>query len=125
MRKAMYTISKQFSFEASHQLEGLPANPDGTPHKCTQLHGHSYRVELVLSAPELNTHSFVVDYNELNVFGAFLADTFDHHHLNDILSSPTAEHIAQYLYDWAKKRWPEVTAVKVSETPKTWAVYER
>ncbi|HUM68046.1 MAG TPA: 6-carboxytetrahydropterin synthase, partial [Chloroflexota bacterium] len=39
----MYTISKQFHFSASHQLNGLPLE-----HQCARLHGHNYEVELIL-----------------------------------------------------------------------------
>ena len=116
----MYTISKQFAFSASHQLEGLAED-----HPCSRLHGHNYIVEVVLRSQELDETGFVVDYNDLYPLSDFIVKTFDHRHLNDILHFQTsAENIARYLYQWAKKRWPEVTAVKVSETPKTWATYE-
>ena len=36
---------------------------------------------------------------------------------------PATEVIAQWLYDWCKNRWPEVVAVRVSETPTSWAEY--
>ena len=42
----MYTIAKQFTFSASHQLDHLPED-----HQCARLHGHNYVVEIVLSAP--------------------------------------------------------------------------
>jgi 6-pyruvoyltetrahydropterin/6-carboxytetrahydropterin synthase len=117
----MYTISKQFTFSASHQLVHLSET-----HPCSRLHGHNYTVELVLRAEELDERDFVVDYNELSAFGDLLANKFDHHHLNEILSfTTTAENIAKYLYSWASGRWPNVSAVKVSETAKTWAIYER
>jgi 6-pyruvoyltetrahydropterin/6-carboxytetrahydropterin synthase len=52
-------------------------------------------------------------------------DVLDHRHLNDILGADntTAEKIAKHLFDWCKAKWPEVVAVRVSETPKTWAEY--
>lgn len=116
----MYTISKQFAFSASHQLEGLAEN-----HPCSRLHGHNYIVEVVLCSQELDATGFVVDYNNLYPLSDFIVQTLDHRHLNDIFPFQTsAENIARYLYQWAKKRWPEVTAVRVSETPKTWATYE-
>jgi 6-pyruvoyltetrahydropterin/6-carboxytetrahydropterin synthase len=115
----MYTIKKQFHFSASHQLEGLAEG-----HPCSRLHGHNYVVELVLQAERLNAVGFVVDYNELKAFNQMLQEEFDHRHLNDVLPCQTsAENIAQYLYQWAKQRWPQVAAVRVSETPKTWAEY--
>jgi 6-pyruvoyltetrahydropterin/6-carboxytetrahydropterin synthase len=115
----MYTITKQFHFSASHQLDRLPPT-----HPCARLHGHNYVVELVLQSAGLNEHGFVVDYLDLKPFKSYLDETLDHRHLNDILPFPTsAENIARHLYEWAKERWLQVVAVRVSETPKTWAEY--
>ena len=115
----MYEISKQFLFSASHQLDGLPPE-----HQCARMHGHNYIVELVLQAEALNEYGFVVDYLALRPFKTFIDENLDHRHLNDLFSFPTsAENLARYLYDWAKQKWPQVTAVRVSETPKTWAEY--
>ncbi len=115
----MYTISKQFSFSASHFLEGLPDE-----HPCSRLHGHNYVVELSLASATLNVTGFVVDYNELSAFKKIIDETLDHRHLNDVLSGPTtAECLAKYLYDHAKALWPQVLSVSVSETPKTNAIY--
>ena len=115
----MYTITKQFSFSASHILEHLP---DG--HPCARLHGHNYIVELALQSTELNADGFVRDYNELSPFKNFIDGKLDHRHLDDVIDgSSTAENLARFLYDFAKGMWPEVVAVRVSETPKTWAEY--
>ena len=115
----MYKITKEFRFEASHQLTHLPPE-----HKCSRVHGHSYRVELVLQSAELNDDGFVRDYNELSAFRYFIDDKLDHRHLDDVIDGPsTAENLARFLYDLAKGMWPEVVAVRVSETPKTWAEY--
>ena len=35
----------------------------------------------------------------------------------------SAENLAFFLYEFASRLWPEVVAVRVSETPKTWAEY--
>jgi len=35
----------------------------------------------------------------------------------------TTEHLAHHLYHWCHARWPETCAVRVSETPRTWAEY--
>jgi len=35
----------------------------------------------------------------------------------------TAECLAKHFYDWCKDRLPETSAVRVSETTKTWAEY--
>lgn len=116
-----YQISKLFEFSASHILKGLP---DG--HQCGRLHGHNYRVEVVLRGDTLSEVGFVRDYGELALFKRFLDDTCDHRHLNDVFPfNPTAENLAKCWFDWCVERWPEVVAVRVSETPKTWAEYRK
>ena len=116
----MYIIKKEFSFSASHQIHGLTEG-----HPCARLHGHNYRVEVVLSAEELDSTGFVRDYRELSAFKDYLDDCLDHRHLNDVLGDDcvTAERMAKHFYDWCKEKWPAVRAVRVSETPKTWAEY--
>jgi 6-pyruvoyltetrahydropterin/6-carboxytetrahydropterin synthase len=116
----MYTIAKRFAFSASHAIGGLP--PD---HPCSRLHGHNYQVEVVLQSRNLNATGFVRDFYELSELRDFINTTLDHRHLNDVLGHErtTSEVIGQWLYDWCKGRWPEVIAVRVSETPDTWAEY--
>jgi 6-pyruvoyltetrahydropterin/6-carboxytetrahydropterin synthase len=115
----VYRISKRFRFEASHILDHLPAD-----HPCNHLHGHSYRVEVILVGASLDERGFVVDYRDLDRFKTYLDTTLDHKHLNDVMPlAPTAENIARWLYDWAKVFWPQIAAIRVSETEKTWAEY--
>ncbi|SEK49415.1 preQ(0) biosynthesis protein QueD [Roseovarius nanhaiticus] len=116
----MYRITKEFHFSASHQLFGLPED-----HQCARLHGHNYIVVVELAGAELNQHGFVRDYLELAPLKRYIDDELDHRHLNDVLGDDcvTAERMAKHLYDWCAARWPETAAVKVSETPKTWAEY--
>lgn len=114
-----YSIRKRFTFAASHQLQGLPAE-----HQCARLHGHNYTVELELAAEELDATGFVVDFGALKQFKAYLDGELDHRHLNDVLHfNPTAEHLARHLYDVAAAAWPQVVAVAVEETPASWAEY--
>jgi 6-pyruvoyltetrahydropterin/6-carboxytetrahydropterin synthase len=113
-----YEIRKQFQFEAAHYLVGLPDN-----HKCGRLHGHSYKVEIVLVG-ELDNRGFVVDYGDLSSFGAYLDNTFDHRLINEVVSFQTsAEHLSKHFYDWCKERWPQTVTARVSETGRTWASY--
>ena len=115
----MYKISKEFHFSAAHRLDGLPEG-----HPCGREHGHNYIVVLVLESDTLDEHGFVRDYGDLNSFKRWIDDTLDHRHLNDIMTvNPTAEHLARFIHNFAKSNWPEVAEVRVSETPKTWAVY--
>lgn len=115
----MYTIAKQFDFSASHQLDHLPEG-----HKCARLHGHNYVVVLELQSDQLDGRGFVVDYGELDGFKRLIDERLDHRHLNDVVPClTTAELLAEWLYHQAKALYPQVSAVRVSETPKTWAEY--
>lgn len=115
----MYIISKKFDFSASHQLESLPPE-----HKCAQLHGHNYIVEVVLQSEHLNQHAFVVDYGELSPLKDYIDKQLDHRHLNNVCDfETTAENLAKHLFGFCKEQWAETVAVSVSETPKTWATY--
>ncbi len=116
----MYQISKEFHFSASHQLLTLPE-----AHPCHRLHGHNYIVELSLRADRLNSDGFVLDYGDLKPFARIIDDELDHRHLNDVLPGiASAECLAEWLFRRACGSWPEaVYAVRVSETPKTWAEY--
>lgn len=116
----MYCISKEFHFSASHQLSHLNSG-----HPCARLHGHNYIVVVELQAEQLNADGFVRDYHDLSALKDYIDDKFDHRHLNEVLGHTytTAENLAAHFYQWAKPQWPEVTAIRVSETPKTWAEY--
>jgi 6-pyruvoyltetrahydropterin/6-carboxytetrahydropterin synthase len=115
----MYTIGKQFHFSASHQLGGLPNG-----HPCGRLHGHNYTVEVILASDTLSGPGFVRDYGDLSVIKQYLDDMLDHQHLNDLMTvEPTAENIAKHIFDFAAFPFMEVVAVRVSETPSTWAEY--
>jgi 6-pyruvoyltetrahydropterin/6-carboxytetrahydropterin synthase len=115
-----FRITKEFHFSASHQLVSLP--PD---HQCARLHGHNYVVEVELTADDLDEHGFVRDYQDLSVLKHYIDTTFDHRHLNDVLGHGrvTAECLAKHFFDWCRTSLPEVSAVRVSETAKTWAEY--
>lgn len=116
----MYIISKEFHFSASHRLEHLPDE-----HQCSRLHGHNYIVVVELESRELHMPvGFVFDYGDLKPFKEYLDAEIDHRHLNDIFDFNTsAENLASHFFQWCKLRWSQTSAVRVSETPKTWAEY--
>ncbi|MBB4684420.1 6-pyruvoyl trahydropterin synthase family protein [Amycolatopsis jiangsuensis] len=116
-----FKITKKFEFSASHQLADLPAE-----HQCARMHGHNYVVELELGAEDadLLPVGFIRDYGELSTFKDWIDKNLDHRHLNDVMDvNPTAENMAAWVYRTWLLEYPELTCVRVSETPKTWAEY--
>ncbi|PWV57262.1 6-carboxytetrahydropterin synthase [Nocardiopsis sp. L17-MgMaSL7] len=120
-----HTIGKTFEFEAGHRLEGLPPG-----HKCSRQHGHSYQVEVILTAPALTGPGFVTDFGDLAPFKAYLDTELDHHYLNDVLPfEPTSENLAGYLAGWfihhVEPGLPgRLVAVRVRETTRSWARFD-
>ena len=116
----MYTISKEYHFSAAHHVPALEDD-----HPCKRMHGHNYIVSIEMRSETLNEAGFVRDIKELDTFKAYLDDNFDHRLLNDVVEKDqvSTEHLAKHFFDWCKSRWPEVTAVRVQETPKIWAEY--
>jgi 6-pyruvoyltetrahydropterin/6-carboxytetrahydropterin synthase len=117
-----FTIGKTFNFEAGHRLPGLPSE-----HKCSRQHGHSYQVEVILTAPTLEDPGFVTDFGDLALFKKFLDSELDHSNLHEVLPvEPTSEHLAQYLAGWfVQNVEPDIpghlVAVQVRETEHSWA----
>ncbi|MEV7006673.1 6-carboxytetrahydropterin synthase [Streptosporangium sp. NPDC051022] len=116
-------ISKWFTFEAAHRLNGLPED-----HQCGRRHGHSYRVEIRLSAEELTGPGFVTDFGALEPFAAYVRNHLDHRDLNEVLEvEPTSELLAVHLARWFREHVEptipgRLVAIAVSETAKTSAV---
>jgi len=115
----MYKISKEFSFCASHNLEGLPKD-----HPCANIHGHNYVVIVSLEAAFVSELGMVLDYRKLSPIKEFIDLHLDHRHLNDVLDfNPTAENLAKFIFKTFAKTFPQMGSVTVKETPKTAATY--
>lgn len=115
----MWTVTREFSFEAAHALPHLPEG-----HKCRKLHGHSYRVR-VEACGELDARGFVVDYAEIKDAVAPIIARLDHKNLNDLFDFPTtSEHLAAWIYHEARKSLPALSRVVLHETTGTSVIYE-
>lgn len=120
-----FSIGKRFAFQAGHRLPSLPAE-----HKCSRQHGHSYEVEVVLSADALSAPGFVTDFADLAPFGDFLKNELDHRNLHEVLPvEPTSELLARYLAGWFVDNVEPViagrlTAMCVRETASSWARFD-
>lgn len=76
-------------FNSAHRLPQY----DGP---CRNLHGHTWKVVFVLDGP-VQKDGMVHDFKVLK---KLLDEQLpDHQYLNDLLDNPTAENLAQYLFD--------------------------
>lgn len=126
----MYRIGKTFEFSAAHALHHLP---DG--HPCKRLHGHNYKVTLILEREETNEETgFVLDFGELDAVKQYIDERLDHRYLNDVLGGvncddwqrglyTTSESIARAFFQRFCLLYTDLVGVRVSETDKTFAEF--
>jgi len=113
-------IFRIFTFEAAHRLPNVPAG-----HKCSRLHGHSFRVELHVSG-EVDAHSgWVMDFADMKRAFQPIYDQLDHHYLNDVvgLDNPTSENVARWIWQQTQRVLPQLSKVVVHETCTSGCVY--
>ncbi len=113
-------LRKEYQFEAAHSLPNLPAD-----HKCVRLHGHSFKVEVVVTGecdPQLG---WVMDYADISEAFKPIWKQLDHFHLNEIggLENPTSENIAVWIWNQLQPRLPLLSAIEVAETCNARCVY--
>jgi 6-pyruvoyltetrahydropterin/6-carboxytetrahydropterin synthase len=117
MTNSTTRIGRTYRFESAHFL---PKVPDG--HKCRNLHGHNYRVDVVVQGA-LDARGFVKDFSEVDAIVAPLLLQVDHRLLNEVegLENPTAEIIAR----WFLEHIASCECVRVYENDDCWAEVTR
>jgi len=117
---AKMEIEKRFHIEAAHRLPNLPAD-----HKCSRLHGHSFRVTVRVAGEVDPVLGWVVDFADIKGAFAPLFDALDHRYLNEIpgLENPTSEVLAMWIWERLAPRLPGLAAVEIAETCTTRCVY--
>ncbi len=115
-------IFKEFTFEAAHRL---PHVPEG--HKCSRLHGHSFKVEIHVSGPLEPRLEWVLDFADIKAAFEPLWKQLDHNYLNEIpgLENPTSEVIARWIWKNLVSTLPGLSRIVVRETCTTGATYSR
>lgn len=106
-------LMKEYRFEAAHLL---PRVPEG--HKCSRLHGHSYKVEVFVTGKVDPQTGWLIDFGVIDDHWATLRDRLDHHNLNDVagLENSTCENVAAYIWREMVRSIPQLSAVTVWET---------
>jgi 6-pyruvoyltetrahydropterin/6-carboxytetrahydropterin synthase len=120
----MYEVSVSMNFSAAHNLRGYQG-------KCEVLHGHNWKVEVVLRAERLDKAGMVEDFTFIKGKLKEILSLFDHKYLNTLSyfkkMNPTSENIAKIVYGKMKERMKGssvfVDCVKVWETDTSVASY--
>ncbi len=113
-------LIKEFEFDAAHNLVHYHG-------KCERLHGHTYKLVVKLEG-EPDSEGMIYDFVQLKALvKERVIDKFDHAYLNDIISQPTAENIAVYVWnelkDGIKRDNCRLYEVEVWETKTSGIVY--
>lgn len=120
----MFEVCVQQSFAAGHSLRNYHG-------KCENVHGHNYKVEVLLRGESLDSTGLLVDFVEVKRLMNQVIDYLDHRYINDLKPfdeiNPSAENIAWFFHSRMSEglTTPGVTLaeVKVWETDITFAVY--
>jgi 6-pyruvoyltetrahydropterin/6-carboxytetrahydropterin synthase len=132
----MYTIKKIFEFCYAHRLHGYPG-------KCSNIHGHTAKVEVSCKVQELPKNGMAIDFQEMSKkIGAWLSENLDHRLILDkndpIISKikeagenvveletpPSAENLAKFIFGATEELGFPVSKVSFFESPTSVAKYK-
>jgi 6-pyruvoyltetrahydropterin/6-carboxytetrahydropterin synthase len=122
----MYEVSVEETFAAAHNLRNYKG-------KCENLHGHNYKVRVVVAGKELDSVGLVFDFVQLKQVIQGVIRSLDHKYLNELPPfdklNPSAENLARHIYDESTKQLPQapngagIASITVWETETTSATY--
>ncbi len=106
-------LSRAYDLSAAHRL---PRAPEG--HKCRGLHGHSYRIEVVVLGDVDPEMGWLMDYGEIDRQVRPVLAELDHRTLNEIpgLENPTSEILCVWLWERLQGGLPGLKRISVAET---------
>ena len=86
-------IRKDFTFDAAHNLIKYHG-------KCERLHGHTYKLAVILEGSiAQDGEDMIIDFCEISsIVKAKIISRLDHCYINDLISQPTAENIALWIW---------------------------
>jgi len=122
-----YTIGISDHFDSAHFLKNYPG-------ACSNLHGHTWKVDILISCEELDKIGMSIDFKILKKMLKNILNKYDHHLINDIEPfnniNPTAESLSREIYiqlkSQIKKEYPntKLESVTIWESPKAFAKFE-
>ncbi len=92
----------------------LPEHP-----KCGQLHGHTYKIEVVIEGEIKN--GMVIDFGDMKRTIEDMLQDYDHKSLNDFMDYPSVENICELLHSRLQELLSFAFTVRVWEGEGKWA----
>ena len=92
----MFELSIKGDFCAAHRLRGYEGN-------CKDLHGHTWKVEVVLMGNQLDKIGMVMDFKVAKMKLKEVLAGMDHVYLNDLSAfqnnNPTTENLSKHIFE--------------------------
>lgn len=99
----MFTVSIEEKFSAAHLLRDYQG-------KCSQLHGHNWKVTVKVQAGKLDDVGIAIDFYELKSITKEVIILLDHTNLNDLdyfsYQNPSSENIARFIFQKVQEQLP-------------------
>lgn len=91
----MYELKVETDFSAAHRLKMVGE-------KCENLHGHNWKVEVVVAGDALDAGGVLMDFGVIKGHVRQVMATIDHKYLNELAffddqTPPSSENIAYYI----------------------------
>jgi 6-pyruvoyltetrahydropterin/6-carboxytetrahydropterin synthase len=91
----MFEVTVEQTFAAGHALRNYKG-------KCENVHGHNFRVQVVIEGEHLDETGLLVDFLDVKDSMRTIIGRLDHVFLNDVapfdVLNPSAENIAEYFH---------------------------
>ena len=113
-------IHKEFKFDSAHWLPHVPPT-----HKCANMHGHTYYIEVHCEDELDPKFGWVIDFNDVRKVVDPLIDQLDHKVLNEIegLENPTSENLAKWIWQQLQPGLAGLSKIVVQETCNAGCIY--
>ena len=105
-----------FRFSAAHRLPRYVG-------RCYRMHGHSYRLEVVVSGTPGADTGMVIDFHDVEGAVGGVVDDVSGGCFNDHLENPTAEAIVVWFWQRLKPNLPALVELRLWETDDCRVVY--